>query len=175
MQTIACILASTDRPKTAPFGLLAIIVSILAVNITTLVITRSEIGAQEIPAVLNSFIALGTITIILRMPLRDPRLPNKEISKPFEQPSRELRTPEDNITLWQFLTISWMTPLISLASARQLNDEDVWSLGFEFQHRKLHTNFRELQGSVVRRLIKANGLDCIITTFLGIIELVASK
>ena len=113
--------------------------------------------------------------IILRMPLRDPRLPRAEISKPFEQPTHQLRTPEDNITLWQFLTISWMSPLISLASSRQLNDEDVWSLGFEFQHRKLHTKFRELQGSVVRRLLVANGLDCAITTLLDAIELVASK
>ncbi len=175
MQTIACLLAATDRPKTAPTGLLAIIVSILIVEIALLVDARSGFQVQNVPAILKILISLSAVTIILRMPLRDPRLPNAEISKPFEQPTYQLRTPEDNMILWQSLTISWMSPLVSLASARQINDEDVWGLGFEFQHRKLHANFRELQGSVVRRLFIANGLDCVITTFLNITELVAIK
>jgi len=147
----------------------------LATQITLLVHARSGFGIQDIPATLEILAALSAMTIILRMPLRNPELPMREISKPFESPTHELRTPEDNMTLWQFLTISWMSPLIALASARQLNDEDVWSLGFEFQHRKLHDNFRDLQGSVVKRLLMANGIDCVITTSLGILELVASK
>jgi len=147
----------------------------LATQITLLVHARSGFGIQDIPATLEILTALSAMTIILRMPLRNPELPMREISKPFESPTHELRTPEDNMTLWQFLTISWMSPLIALASARQLNDEDVWSLGFEFQHRKLHDNFRDLQGSVVKRLLMANGIDCVITTSLGILELVASK
>ncbi len=147
----------------------------MATQITLLVHARSGFGIQDIPATLEILAALSAMTIILRMPLRNPELPMREISKPFESPTHELRTPEDNMTLWQFLTISWMSPLIALASARQLNDEDVWSLGFEFQHRKLHDNFRDLQGSVVKRLLMANGIDCVITTSLGILELVASK
>lgn len=175
MQTIACLIAVIDRSKTAPIGLLAIIVAVLAAEITMLVDVRSRSVIQDITAILQLLTAISAITIIVRMPLRDPKLPNDEISGPFEPPTHQLRTPEDNITLWQFLTISWMSPLISLASARQLNDEDVWSLGLEFQHEKLHANFRELKGSVVKRLFVANGLDCVVTTFLGILELVASK
>lgn len=72
------------------------------------------------------------------------------------------------------MTVSWMTPLISLGSARQLNDEDVWSLPFEFQHRILHDSFQELKGSVVRRLISANGFDLVIISSLAVLELLAS-
>jgi len=72
------------------------------------------------------------------------------------------------------MTISWMKPLISLGNARQLNDEDVWLLSYEFQHRILHDRFRELKGSVLRRLVEANGLDLIIISVLSIIELFAS-
>lgn len=72
------------------------------------------------------------------------------------------------------MTISWMAPLISLGSARQLNDGDVWSLAFEFQHRILHDSFRELNGSVVRRLITANGLDLVIVSSLAVLESLAS-
>ncbi len=156
-------------------GLLTVIFGLSTIQITLLVHAHFEFRIQDIPTYLEIFTALSVITIIVRMPLRNPELPSIEISKPFGPPTHELRTPEDNMTLWQFLTVSWMSPLISLGTARQLNDEDVWSLGFEFQHRKLHDNFRELHGSVVKRLFVANGLDCVITTLLGILELVASK
>ena len=175
MQTIACLIAAIDRPKTAPIGLLIIVVGTFTVQIILVVYSRSELRVQDVPMLFGVLVALSTIAIIVYMPLRNPELPSKEISKPFKTPTHQLRTPEDNMTLWQFLTISWMSPLISLAYSRQLNDEDVWSLGLEFQHRKLHDNFRELKGSVVRRLLVANGLDCVITTLLSILELVASK
>lgn len=113
--------------------------------------------------------------IILCMPLRDPLLPKDDISSAFAPPTFDLRSPEDKLTLWQFLTVTWMTPLISVGSKRQLNDEDVWFLGYEFQHSHLHERFRELQGSVVRRLIEANGVDLILLTIFGIVDLVASR
>lgn len=111
---------------------------------------------------------------ILHMPLRDPNLPNERIAPAFGPPTKELRSPEDNLTLWQFMTISWMKPLISLGNSRQLNDEDVWMLSYEFQHRILHDRFRELKGSVLRRLVEANGVDLLIISVLAIIELFAS-
>lgn len=115
-----------------------------------------------------------SISSILCMPLRDPSLPSADISPAFERPHHFLRSPEDNLTLWQFMTVSWMSPLISIGSKRQLNDEDVWQLSFEFQHRLLHQKFRELEGSVVRRLLQANGLDLIILLGLGAIEALSS-
>ena len=109
------------------------------------------------------------------MPLRDVKLPNSGISPAFDTPTHQLRSPEDNLTLLQFMTVSWMSPLISLGSARQLNDEDVWCLSLEFQHRLLHDRFRELKGSVVKRLLAANGLDITIIATLSIIESAASR
>lgn len=109
------------------------------------------------------------------MPLRDLLLPNEKVSPAFGPPTFDLRSPEDNLTLWQFMSTSWMGPLIALGNSRQLHDEDVWALGYEFQHRGLLDRFRELQGSVLRRLMVANGLDLIIITVLSIIELFASK
>ena len=67
-----------------------------------------------------------------------------------------------------------MNPLIALGRKRQLDDPDVWTLGLEFQHRRLHHAFRELQGTVLRRLLEANGVDLVITGTLGILEMLAS-
>ncbi|KAL9010787.1 MAG: hypothetical protein Q9173_004315, partial [Seirophora scorigena] len=114
--------------------------------------------------------ALLSIFFILCMPLRDPDLPIDGIGPAFEKPDHRLRSPEDNLTLWQFMSVSWMSSLISVGSERQLNSEDVWELSFEFQHRLLHEKFRELSGSVVRRLLAANGIDLLILLVLGIVE-----
>ena len=78
------------------------------------------------------------------------------------------------MTLWQWMTVSWMSPLIKIGSRRQLNDEDVWLLGYEFQHRQLHDTFRELKGSVLRRLIRANWIDLALLSGLAILELTAN-
>ncbi|POS84240.1 hypothetical protein EPUL_004499, partial [Erysiphe pulchra] len=122
------------------------------------------------PVILSS----GSMIIILSMPIRYFDKLETEISPPFSTPNANFRSPEDNLTVWQFMTVSWMAPLISLGKIRQLNDEDVWSLGYEFKHRLLFEKFRELKGSVLCKLLMANGLDLCIVSMLGITELIAN-
>ena len=55
-----------------------------------------------------------------------------------------------------------------------MHDEDVWSLSYEFQHRLLHDRFRELPGSVLRRLLEANAIDLVLISLLALIELLAN-
>ena len=118
--------------------------------------------------------ALGMITI-LNMPLRDPYLLNKDISPVFSKPTVQLRTPEDNLTPWQYMSVSWMEPLIKKGVTRQMEDEDIWDLGWEFKHARLHEAFRALPGSVTRRVFVANGMDLVRTTAMGVGRLWTSK
>lgn len=165
-----------DRPKTAPFGLLAIFIGfLLAEMVAVLSGSVPFICLNNIAVLSNIFFSLVIVGIIFCMPLRDHKLPKFGISPAFDSPTHQLRSPEDNLTLWQFMTVSWMSPLISLGSARQLNDEDVWSLSLEFQHRFLHDKFRELKGSVARRLVAANGLDLMLISILSILESFSSR
>ncbi|KAH6632136.1 P-loop containing nucleoside triphosphate hydrolase protein [Chaetomium tenue] len=113
---------------------------------------------------------LASIVLMLNMPMRDPLLDSTGIGKPFDEPTATLRSPEDIITLWQWMTVSWMGPLIKIGYKRQLEDEDVWFLPYEFHHSRVHVLFRELSGTVFVRLLKANGVDLLITTFLGVLE-----
>jgi hypothetical protein len=131
-------------------------------------------SAKDIPLVLAPAATLFAIIIILNMPLRDPALPKEHISMPYTVPTATLRTPEDNLTPWQYMTVSWMAPLIQKGMTRDMNDEDVWDLGYEFKHERLHSSFRVLQGSVIYRLLQANGMDLVRTTTLALIQLVAS-
>lgn len=117
-----------------------------------------------------SFAGILTITL---MPLREPRLPRDQISPPFTTPDPKLRSPEDNLTLFQFMTVSWMSPLISTGYSRQLHDQDVWLLGHEFQHKALHENFSRLKGTMFRRVVTANAIDLMIVAALGAVETAA--
>ncbi|KIW66306.1 hypothetical protein PV04_08503 [Phialophora macrospora] len=123
---------------------------------------------------ISTALAAISIATVTNMPLRDPSLSRAEISHPFSAPSSAFRSPEDNLTLLQWMTVSWVAPLIKVGNKRQLNDEDVWLLPYEFQHRQLHDTFRELRGSVVRRLLSANWIDLVLLTILAIIELAAN-
>ncbi len=168
---LAAVMLLVDRPQSTPataltfsavvfFDELAVLVMVPPVFTSVLGITwLAKIGLQ-----------LAAIITILNMPLRDRRLLNDGISKPFTTPTSELRSPEDNVTLWQWMSVSWMAPLISVGIKRQIHDEDVWLLPYVFQHERLHILFRELKGSVVGRLLQANAVDLTIITFLGLLE-----
>ncbi|KAF2481208.1 putative ABC transporter [Neohortaea acidophila] len=160
------------RPTTAPYSVLAILSLQAVVHVAFLVDDGWYRNGQEqnygISTLVLSIVGIG---VILIMPLRNPNLPTKDISMPMSEPTSSLRSPEDNLTLWQFLTVSWMTPLISIGYKRQLEDEDVWHLAYEFQHQRLHDNFRLLKGTVIRRLIKANAIDICILIVLGVLRM----
>ena len=116
--------------------------------------------------------AAAACATILLMPFRETSLPSVDISAVGQQPSNNFRTPEDNLRLWQFLTVSWMAPLISTGRKRQLHERDVWLLGFDFQHARLHEKFRRLRGSVLSRLLKANGIDVLIISTISLVQMI---
>jgi hypothetical protein len=160
------------KPRTTPVSVLLILTSSIVCQSVVMANhnqwSKTDMGL-DISTLVLSVLA---VMIILMMPLRDPSLPASSISKPFTEPTASLRSPEDNMNLWQFMTVSWMTPLIRTGFKRQLEDADVWQLGYEFQHRGLHAQFRRLKGTVMQRLLTANGIDLVIITILGILETV---
>lgn len=169
------LLTIIQRPKTAPLGLLAIGLSIFVTDIALLMNSTPTFRLPYISLAIEGFAAMNLVIFCFRMPLRDPGRPNHQISPAFEKSTYNLRSPEDNLTLWQFMTVSWMSPLIGTGYARQLNDEDVWRLGYEFQHELLHNHFTDLEGSVTKRLLLANSQDVIINFVLAIVESVAGE
>ncbi|KAG8696666.1 hypothetical protein FRC08_007008 [Ceratobasidium sp. 394] len=101
-----------------------------------------------------------------------------EIAKSGDAPSHRFTSPEDGVSLWGWLTFSFMNPLFKLADERSLhasedgkyslNDEDVWSLSPTFAHRnifrrylrEMETKGREL--SLLWYLLRSNSLDLIL-------------
>ena len=130
---------------------------------------------REVAHYVTLLTALSSNIVILVMPFRDPSLPVADISPVGSRPNSDTRSPEDSLRLWQFLSVSWVAPLISIGKKRQLNEEDVWHLAFEFQHKRLHENFRQLRGTVVRRLLQANGIDVFIIMLTATVETFCGK
>lgn len=172
-QAIASCLLVFRRPRTPPWTLLILFCSITFVEMVVLTNSHSALRIESIPDILATLTAFTAVGIIMCMPMRHPKLVNDEISAVFEQPSSNLRSPEDNLNLWQFFTVAWMIPLISVGKKRRIDDEDVWSLAYEFQHKRLFDHFRKMKGSVLLRLLRANGSDLVIMTLLAFVELLA--
>ncbi|KAI1368567.1 ABC transporter [Xylaria arbuscula] len=170
----ALLITSVGRPKTTPKTLLALFVSALVCGLIALAGTLDDIHQIHILRVVTIVFEIATLLVILVMPMRDPALDVAGIAGSGDRPTSDLRSPEDDLSLLQFMTVSWLSPLISRGYNNQLNDEDVWSLPYEFQHKQLHILFRELKGPVWIRLILANGLDLFIISTLGIIEATAN-
>ena len=168
-------MVARERPRSSPVSLLLYFGTALAIEVAY-ILNRDAYDVHQIFAYyLAAVAAAAGCAIILVMPLRAPSLPCLDIGVVGQPPSADFRSPEDNLRLWQFLSVSWMAPLMSLGKQRQLNEEDVWFLGFEFQHRRLHEKFRKLHGSVVTRLLQANGIDVLIITLISIVQMLCGQ
>ncbi|KAJ5769549.1 hypothetical protein N7520_004108, partial [Penicillium odoratum] len=169
-----CFLIAAKRPRTCSIGMLAYFA--LTFIVEMILASQNDIPTkvQVVACYVSAMAALAGCYTILLMPFREASLPISGISPVGQAPSSELRSPEDNLRLWQFLSVSWMAPIMSLARKRQLNESDVWSLGFEFQHKRLHEKFRRMGGSVLARALKANFLDLIIISTITIVQLICS-
>jgi hypothetical protein len=164
------------RPAYSPVTLLLVYISSFMYELSFL---HSQPSSSRLQDAFHSFVALaalGSAMMVVCMPLRPISPISGPISEPGTTPSNEKRSPEDSFSLSQYLTVSWVWPLLKIGKNRQLQTEDVWLLGFMFQSRRLASAFRQVKGSsVFRRLLKANILDCTIIWAISCVEMTLGK
>ncbi|EME78228.1 putative ABC transporter [Pseudocercospora fijiensis CIRAD86] len=106
------------------------------------------------------------------MPYPPSPLLDKESSSLGTDPGKSLRGPEENLTMIQFLTVSWMNPIISLGRCGRLDESYVWQqpvLGLECS--RVCEKFKEFRGSVLSRLCQSNAVDLVVIGMLAMFEL----
>ncbi|KAG6093147.1 hypothetical protein E4U30_004595 [Claviceps sp. LM220 group G6] len=118
-------------------------------------------------------LALVAVIAIGNMPLRDPAWGTDDIGNSKLPPSHHVRSPEDNLTLFKFWTVTWVYSLAKVGQRKEITVEDVWQLPLDFQHTRLYLAFRELRGKLLPCLIEANGLDLFIATVFAVADAVA--
>ncbi|KAL4933065.1 putative ABC bile acid transporter [Aspergillus undulatus] len=168
----ALLLTASERPRTSPILPFTFFLAAGILEAAFIVNYNAYAVSNLFTVQLGAAAALLGCVVALAMPLRSALLPCHDISAVGQKPSSDFRSPEDNLRLWQFLTVSWMAPLMTVGKIRQLDESDVWYLGFEFQHKRLHEKFRQLQGGVLGRLLQANGIDILIITAISIVQMI---
>ncbi|KAF3766151.1 P-loop containing nucleoside triphosphate hydrolase protein [Cryphonectria parasitica EP155] len=172
---VTCITLAAERPRSTP-GLVLVVQGALfliqLVMFSTILYVTTRLGL--VWWILEMLVTVASVICILNMPLRDHHLGSIDICSPFQTPTSKLRSPEDSFTLWNWMSVGWMGPVVAAGCQRQLHAEDVWQLPLQFQHDRLHRLFRDVKGSVLMRTVKVNAPDLIITTFLGILESLCS-
>lgn len=109
------LLTSIERPKTAPIGLLAVAATIFLTNLALSANGTFASRVSNICTAVEGLAALCLAIVILRMPLRHPALSTDRISPPYSEPTSDLRSPEDNLTLLQWSRLPFLTLNIHLS------------------------------------------------------------
>ena len=77
--------------------------------------------------------------------------PNRDVAKPYHTPTSSQTVPEDDVTLWQWFTFSFVEPIFGISDKRTLQATDVWNLSPYFQHRNLFNKYLEYRTAYVYR------------------------
>ncbi|KAJ7062906.1 hypothetical protein C8F01DRAFT_986153 [Mycena amicta] len=118
---------------------------------------------------LGVYMAVSTamLYLVVEMPMDVPstRVNKEDIGKSV--------SPEDYVTLYQWITFSWVYPLVKKGTYTTLNEKDVWSMSPTMQSRPVFVKFQTIyRSTLLRRIIAANSLDItfdIIGTVTGIV------
>jgi hypothetical protein len=170
--TFATLIIALNRPRYCPSSLLAFYFPALVAELSASKSWNTQPSRESITNHIPTALCAFSIAVILYMPLRPISPSSGPISGVRTTPKNTERSPEDSLRLWQFLTVSWIWPLLVIGKERQMQNEDIWLLGYDFQTRRLANAFREIRGStVLKRLLKANGIDCCVLILIAFIQL----
>lgn len=171
---VAALITAFERPVKTPRILLLHYLLVLAVGLATCSLHFLHRSSRVLdPFRLGRLVAAaaGVVAIGL-MPLRNPAWDTHEIGNATMPPSRHLRSPENNLSLFRFWAMTWVYPLARICRRRDITVDDFWQLPLEFQHRRLYVAFGELRGNLLPRLARANGLDLVVATALAFVDTV---
>ncbi|KAG0701637.1 hypothetical protein DFH29DRAFT_925615 [Suillus ampliporus] len=164
-------------PKpTVHFDLFALFVLHLVLGIILLggTIYEHEVVGVPLPprlpflGLISNLVAiLVVITIVGNMPFD---LPSNRIKK---EDIYVKHSPEDYATMWEWITFSWVHPLITRGSNMTMNEEDVWDLSPTQHSRPVFIKFSTIiRSSLLRRLWAANSMDVILDFCLTYVSVV---
>ncbi|KZP20527.1 multidrug resistance-associated ABC transporter [Athelia psychrophila] len=117
--------------------------------------------------VFNLVATLVLLGVILSMPLA---LPSNRVKK---SDIGVTVSPDDYVTLWGWVTFSWIWPIIKKGTYTTLVEADVWRLSPTMSSKPLFTKFAVIQHpTVIKRLWAANKADMMtdmLMSYLGVV------
>lgn len=167
------------RPTTTPYGLT---LAATLTSVSTFIdcyhyavpISQAHNTLLAFLAGLSLTLSLAILVLTLTYPMQDV-LPSPTVAPLWSPPTRSHSSPEDSVTLWNWLTFDYITPLLDRAGTGTLNEEDVWDLPPGFKHANLFGKYlrvtedekkRGKKTSLVWFLVASNSQDLIIDVAL---------
>ncbi|EJD03804.1 P-loop containing nucleoside triphosphate hydrolase protein [Fomitiporia mediterranea MF3/22] len=167
-------------PSTPPYlTFLFYIMTFLSSSINT--VGMLETGNYQLEifilSIVDSIVSLSLIYLVGTFPVKD-YLPGPSVAIVHETPSNAETVPEDNVTLWQWCTFSFVEPIFRVAQKGRLEPIDVWTISPFYKHKNIFLKYLEYCGrhpthSLLRFLIASNSLDIILDVVLELWSAVA--
>ncbi|EKM76533.1 hypothetical protein AGABI1DRAFT_122491 [Agaricus bisporus var. burnettii JB137-S8] len=108
---------------------------------------------------------MAVLGVVFGMPLA---IPSDGIKK---EDIGRTETREDYATLMEWVTFSWIYPLVRKGRNATLDEKDVWNLSPSLQSRPVFLKFSQMQRpTLLRRLWAANSLDLILDFLLAVVS-----
>ncbi|KIJ64255.1 hypothetical protein HYDPIDRAFT_91004 [Hydnomerulius pinastri MD-312] len=156
-------------PKaTAYFDLLTLYVAHLLVGILLLggVIYDYKLSHVPLPPrvqlfgmMFNVVVVLISLAVVVTMPIE---LPSTSVRQLLVS-CYDRYSPEDYTTIFEWITFSWVYPLIKRGTSVTMNEEDVWDLSPTMQSRPVFAKFSTiLRPKLLLRLFRASSLDLLV-------------
>lgn len=159
--TYAVLRPLARKSPTPPYDL---VVLYLVHSVACLVVIHAQWTqrASITPSIASLLVTSCALALIFSMPLTDVD-PSPDTPEHTRPPAGE-----DRCTLWQWMTFSWMSPLIDLAVERTIEKENVWQLSEGCRSNLLVRKFKQVSSarSLPWRVIAANGHDILLDLLL---------
>lgn len=129
--------------------------------------------------------SLVILTVCVSYPMTDV-LPSPTVAPLGSRPSHLYSSPEDAVSLWNWMTFNYINPILDRAGEGTLNEEDVWDLPPGFKHSNLFRKYLKVMEKnpkmpLVWFLLQSNSQDLVIdfslklyTSVAGIVDPIAS-
>lgn len=155
--------ALTSRHDTPPYDLLAVFVLQLLGDVVRIYDLWAVADSLTVLHSVSAILCAAGLATIFSLPLSDSGLVT------------ETDAAEDRCTLWQWITFSWLSPLISIAINRTLEKADVWRLSRSCRSSLLLSKFKQTPGSTLpRKILRANGHDILLDVTLTLASAILS-
>lgn len=168
--TYMALRAATRRKQTPPYDLLVLysvqcLAAIIGIHEQWAYDDEPVFDGSGIAQIFASLASLVAIGLIFSLPLTEHR------RAPLPDATNRPPAAEDHCTLWEWMSFSWMTPMIKLASQRTLDKPDVWRLSTSMRSSLLSAKFKRVQASSLPwKVIKANKHDMVLDLSLTLLS-----
>ncbi|KAK4048522.1 hypothetical protein OIV83_004690 [Microbotryomycetes sp. JL201] len=170
-------------PRSAPIALFAfflvhavvLILQLVALGLHGFHWSTRKLATDATLTSLHGVILISALSVTLLFRL-SPHEPVADVLDPVAEVKDDkdiitMRSPEENVTLGEWIVFSWVAPIIKRGQQHKLGYADVWQLPNTMSARDVRKHLRSLRSKrLIPRIIYNNSLDLTLSLSLGLLS-----